>query len=437
MKKLLSIILAVFILASLFTFCVSADKTDGNLLRNGSFDSPDLTHWWQRGDWSGGLINYVQDAGIDGSGCMVAVGNGYGTARDVAGTYYTEPTVQEGAAPISLIAGEEYTLTGYVLRPEGVYGYGTIDVAENPTDRVLFTTPDTEKNGEWEKLSVTFIAPEQPVWIRMTATGLVSGQRMYFDEITLVCNSGNHYPDFEDVKLNTSDIMGNNFFENGSFESLDIRKWWSREDWNGGLFTYDRGNGVDGGSCLMATGEGAGTADQNAGVYYTGEKYNLNALKTYYMACDVYREDGVDAPVTLVVRNADDSVFMESESATANGVWEHISMRFIAPDAPVMLTIRANALAEGEHVYIDNVELREVGVEPTEEEDVETEQQTGSSMGIGDEQEEPEGNENPAVEEEIVEEDGGKYTVAIIIGVIVLLIVVAILILAKKNKKGK
>ena len=52
--------------------------------------------------------------------------------------------------------------------------------------------------------------------------------------------------------------------------------------------------------------------------------------------------------------------------------WETVSFRFVAPEDPVKIRIVANALQPEQNVYVDNVMLREVGAEPTAQEEEET-----------------------------------------------------------------
>jgi len=50
-----------------------------------------------------------------------------------------------------------------------------------------------------------------------------------------------------------------------------------------------------------------------------------------------------------------------SVTETLNGEWEEVTARFVAPAGVLKIRAVSNALAEGEYVVIDDIELRQVG----------------------------------------------------------------------------
>ena len=143
-----------------------------------------------------------------------------------------------------------------------------------------------------------------------------------------------------------------------------MKYWWVRSDWNGGLFRREAGKGFDGSYGLVATGRGNGEPERNAGVYYSllGEGHEdsltLKEGETYVISYKVFRPDGVNANVYLDISGK------ANAPASLHGEWETVTARFVAGKDPIVLRIVANALKEGEQIYIDDVELRMVGGDP-------------------------------------------------------------------------
>ena len=46
-------------------------------------------------------------------------------------------------------------------------------------------------------------------------------------------------------------------------------------------------------------------------------------------------------------------------------MWETVTRRFVAPGGAIKFRIVAGGLADGEKVYIDDIELRQVGGDPS------------------------------------------------------------------------
>lgn len=169
------------------------------------------------------------------------------------------------------------------------------------------------------------------------------------------------------VPPSEDEVLGYNELINGDFESADLmRYWWSRTDWNGGLWQREEGMGVDGSAGLVARGRGEGTSIQNAGVFYTlaGEgseaSLELKAGETYVLKYKAFRPQGVDSYLYIDINEKG----VVSADASKNGEWEEVTVRFVAPEGPVKIRAVVNALAEGEYVVIDDIELRQVGGDP-------------------------------------------------------------------------
>ncbi len=163
------------------------------------------------------------------------------------------------------------------------------------------------------------------------------------------------------------EVLGFNELVNGDFEDSSLMSyWWGRTDWNGGSWAAEAKMGYEGSVGMVARGTGAGTADQNAGCFYTlyGEgkeaTLTLNAGKTYVLKYKVFRPEGVDS-YTYIDINEGAAV---NGTATANGEWETVTARFVAPEGAVKIRMVVNALADGEYVVFDDIELRQVGGDP-------------------------------------------------------------------------
>ena len=130
---------------------------------------------------------------------------------------------------------------------------------------------------------------------------------------------------------------------------------------------------MDDTGCLKAIGAGEGTAASNAGVFYSDtegvENYlRLEVGKTYQMDASFYRPAEVTGSVYIDVNEGQCGAGM----CSTHDEWETVSFRFVAPEDPVKIRIVANALQPEQNVYVDNVMLREVGAEPTAQEEEET-----------------------------------------------------------------
>lgn len=368
MKKTFSLILAVLILAACCVVSVSAQES-GNLLANGSFNTAATGGWWMRTDWNGGLWAHSDDGGFENSGCLIATGVGDGGPDKNAGLFYT---TQEGNEMTFVpMAGEQYQLSFMVNFLDGTKNRVWMDVNEG-----ALGSGEANHTGGWEKVSFVFTAPSaSPLKIRCVVNALPEGKRVAVDEICLVSLSGNHQPDpslnVEDKVDRTTTLLGDNLLRNGKFNNPSIASWWCRTDWNGGYWEWSENEGVDGTGCLKAVGVGDGGPGKNAGVFYTAQEGVENYLqlepgKTYQLDASLYRPDGVKGALYIDVNEG----MCGAAACMRNGEWQDVSFRFLAPDTPVKIRIVAAQLPTGQYMYADNVMLREVGKEPTPEEDI-------------------------------------------------------------------
>ena len=369
MKRILSVLLALAAAISLSVAAVGAEG--GNLLNNGDFNSGALGGWWMRADWNGGTWAYSETEGYEGGGCLIATGAGDGGSTYNAGLFYT---LEEGSETTFVpMAGEQYQLSFMVNFLDGTTNNVYMDINEG-----ALGSGAANHTGGWEKVSFTFTAPSaDPLKIRCVVNGLPEGKRVAVDEIYLISLSGNHQPDDAAAAQSGVDkettLLGDNLLDNGDFNKASISKWWCRTDWNGGYFIWADVGGVDDTGCLKAIGAGEGTAASNAGVFYSGtegvENYlRLEAGKTYQMDASFYRPAEVTGSVYIDVNEGQCGAGM----CSTHDEWETVSFRFVAPEDPVKIRIVANALQPEQNVYVDNVMLREVGAEPTAQEEEET-----------------------------------------------------------------
>lgn len=432
MKKILSLVLALLIMASAGIVCVSAEGA--NLLNNGDFNTSATGYWWMRGDWNGGTWSYSASDGVDGSGCLIATGAGDGSAACNAGLFYTDTEGNEST--FVPVAGEQYQLSFMVNFIDGTSNDVYMDINEG-----ALGSGHANHTGGWEKVSFTFTTnDDSPIKIRCVVNALEAGKRVAVDEIYLVSLSGNHQPDASVTAQSTVDketqLLGDNLFDNGQFNKASISKWWCRTDWNGGYWTWVDGEGVDGTGCLKAIGAGEGTTACNAGVFYTATEGQENYLqltegKTYQVDATFMRPDGVTGALYIDVNEGQ----CGAGSCTTNGEWESVSFRFVAPADPIKVRIVANALQPGQNVYVDDVMIREVGATPTEAEEETVIDPTIPTIRANI-------VEEPAVEEpEVAEEEKTSASATPFIiagaGVVAAIGAAAAVVLTKKKKASK
>ncbi len=141
-----------------------------------------------------------------------------------------------------------------------------------------------------------------------------------------------------------------NLLVNGDFNTSNLSFWWMRSDWNGGTWSYSATGGYEDSGCLIASGTGAGTADQNAGLFYTGaegtETYlELMEGEVYKVAFMVNRSNAGSAGVYMDVNEG----ALGSGTASGSG-WEKVEFTFTAPAAAIKLRMVVHGLAEGKRV---------------------------------------------------------------------------------------
>ncbi len=149
-----------------------------NLLDNGEFNKASISKWWCRTDWNGGYFTWTQTGGVDDSGCLMAIGAGEGTPACNAGVFYTGSEGVENY--LQLTPGKTYQVDCSFFKPEDVKGSFYIDINEGKCGAGMCT-----KNGEWDSASFRFLAPEEPIKIRIVANALQPGQNVYVDNVML------------------------------------------------------------------------------------------------------------------------------------------------------------------------------------------------------------------------------------------------------------
>ena len=162
-------------------------------------------------------------------------------------------------------------------------------------------------------------------------------------------------PKEEPKEETKEEVLGANELAGASFGAAsDANNWWFRADWNSSWKIED---GV-----LVAIGSGA---DNNGAFYNTkgeGQELSLTLKKgeTYVVSMKVFRPAGVDSDSYLDINEG----ALASIHAEKNGEWETLTARFVANDKPIKLRLVVNALADGETVMFDDIELRMVGGDP-------------------------------------------------------------------------
>ncbi len=153
---------------------------------------------------------------------------------------------------------------------------------------------------------------------------------------------------------------GGGLLQNGDFNSGNLTGWWMRADWNGGTWQHTASGGYEGTGGLTVTGVGEGTADQNAGLFYTvseGQEAGFAALpnEEYKLSFMVHYDEGVEADVYMDVNEG----ALGSAHAGGAGGWEGVSFTFTAPAEASKLKIRlvVNGLAADETITVDDISL--------------------------------------------------------------------------------
>lgn len=168
-----------------------------NLLANGDFNKANISKWWCRVDWNGGVFGWVDNGGVDNSGCLMATGAGEGTTACNAGVFYTGSEGVENF--LQLEEGKTYQVDCSFFKPEGVNGSFYIDIDEGKCGAGMCT-----KNGEWDSCSFRFLAPAEPIKIRVVANALQPGQNVFVDDVMLREVGATPTEKEEEVPIDTS-----------------------------------------------------------------------------------------------------------------------------------------------------------------------------------------------------------------------------------------
>lgn len=153
--------------------------------------------------------------------------------------------------------------------------------------------------------------------------------------------------------------QGNNLLANGDFNTTALGNWWMRGDWNGGSWNYSSSEGVDGTGALVVQGTGAGSADQNAGLFYTAEEgqeagFTPVAGENYKVSFMVFYADNTAGDVYMDINEG----ALGSGHAAGNPGWNGVEFTFTAPSAdPIKVRLVANSLGDGEKIVVDDVSI--------------------------------------------------------------------------------
>lgn len=228
------------------------------------------------------------------------------------------------------------------------YGYALRVYIDTPSEGTQIFIDDLKVKGPGVSLTQKFKTADHKdtvTWLAGKATHIPAGYEPYEE----------------------GEILGFNELVGGDFEDpANMKYWWNRTDWNGGKWERKEGVGYEGSAGLVATGKGPGTNDYNAGIFYTiaGEgseaSLPLTAGKTYVLTYKVFRPVGVDAYVHIDINEGQ----VIDAAASKNGEWETVTARFVAPSGALKIRLVANSLATGEKVYVDDIEIRQVGGDP-------------------------------------------------------------------------
>ncbi len=320
----------------------------------GAFNSSPGGRWRMALDQAGS-VTFDASVGADANGALKYVRDG---STGYQGLFYDN---------IKLEPGETYNVSFRVFRDAGSSTDAIalrVDVGEGNYTYAKINDSDNEwfpltKVGEWETFNATYTTDDEDgvwfEWYVVAGTGTI-----YLDDVWLFTGEAAAGEPEEEV-------LGPNMIKTGNFETTDMSNWGIRSDWNGGTWARTAGAGVDGSFGFVVTGTGNGTSDQNAGAFYTSKEGTeadvvLLSGKTYRITFDVFRPNGVEGTARIDFNEG----ALGSGGSTKNGEWETVTFDFTVPasdskNTTVKLRLVANALAEGQKITVDNLQLQQLG----------------------------------------------------------------------------
>lgn len=341
-KQRLSLLVAIIlVLTTLITPLQATDSLGAEMIANGSFESADLDNWWLRVDWNGGTWQRVTTGGRSNSAALMATGQGTGLSSENAGVYYTS---QEGnESTLQLDGGSTYRLTFWVKRDTGVTSNVYMDVNEGALGSASAT-----KTGEFEQLTVEFVAPSTPIKLRCVANALKTGQKVWLDDVSL-------------RKVSTG--YGENLVPNGSFE---LGSGTSATGWNQDARWTRVGaeNGV-----TPASGSSMMKVLSTTTALTIGTPMTVKANTYYEYSCKIYRKSlGGTAYCNLLNSSQADIAGTQIGTETVANEWYEISLTFYTGNNttiyPRCVVDNTSTSLTGQAVYFDDIQFREVLFDP-------------------------------------------------------------------------
>ncbi len=358
MKKTFAFILAVIMLVGLFTGVVAAAEKTEFLYLDGSDGYGMIAFWTGKtgeeynikpgeqytvtfdavGVKDGVVMFDCVDGGVPGGSHTFTTNDWEKVSITFTNTYTYEPEYTDASDPTKVTNADKIG--------NGVNGrVYVVDTNSIYVDNIVITDADGATVYEWTDITAPDGAPAGS-W----------GDGASIKELVLVDEPEDEPEDKPVLKEETKEeVLGANELAGASFDKAsDANNWWFRADWNSSWKIED---GV-----LVAVGSGA---DNNGAFYNTqgeGQEYSITLKKgeTYVVSVKVFRPAGVDSDSYLDINEG----ALASLHAEKNGEWETLTGRFVANDKAIKIRLVVNALAEGETVMFDDVEIRMVGGDP-------------------------------------------------------------------------
>lgn len=347
MKKTFAFILAVIMLVGLFTGVVSAaDKTEF-LYLDGSDGYGCISFWTGKTDGVHNLkTGETYTVSFDAIGVKDGVVMFDCVDGGVPGGSHTFTTNDWEKVSITFTNTYDYAANaGSDKDVNGVNGrVYVVDLNSIYVDNIVITDASNNEVFAWKDITAADVSPAGSWGDGASVKELVKAEEPEEPEEEPAIK--------EETK---EEVLGANELAGASFGAAsDANNWWFRADWNSSWKIED---GV-----LVAIGSGA---DNNGAFYNTqgeGQEYSLTLKKgeTYVVSMKVFRPAGVDSDSYLDINEG----ALASIHAEKNGEWETLTARFVANDKPIKLRLVVNALADGETVMFDDIELRMVGGDP-------------------------------------------------------------------------
>ncbi len=354
MKKILPLLLCLPLLFS----AVPAVQAEGiNLINNGGFEQVKdgkVTDWTLVGGAAGTEFTISENAreGENALSMQSADGKSIFIATNVR----------------DLIPGETYTVSGFVMLPEGTDGFAAKAEYRNADNATFdgsdegFSFPDVTKSNRWQTFSFSMKAPSQAdrVTILFRST---KGLQVVLDDIQV---TGKVKPAVQNCEFLEPLEDAPDLITNGGFEEKDgdgARDWTGHaKTWTGLATIAEDG---EHGNVLRLLDSGASNpwGMQFVMNLQPGATYQVTAdLKTLAVSNGVsfkteFYKDNTNSAATFVTQTGSE-YFVPTK-----GEWQQIAYSFDIPLEANSVCLYARMYGAGE-VYYDNVSLRMVEAAP-------------------------------------------------------------------------